>query len=432
LLPNANILLSGSGADRTVTVTPANGEQGIAVVTLTVTDGGGASSSTTFTVFVGFPSISSIARQIIATNTSTAAIPFMIGDDVTAADDLTLSVSSFDTNLIPVANIIFGGSGSNRTVTITPTADKAGFSTITIVVSDAGGLKATNTFTVTVRPLLGLLISEPFSYADDTAIADGSTPWISHSGTFGQTKVTGGKLLLTSTNSEDFNREFFPLFFPSTNGVVLYSSYKVRFFQRPSTGGDYFAHYKDDTAAGFRAKVFAASAGSESNSLRFGITHNLSTITTNLLHPTAIETNTEHTIVTRYDTGTGACALWVDPSAETDTSVSAPDNAGSITVFSFAFRQPTGAIGTFTVDDLKIGACYEDVAEVRYSLTVEVSGNDVKVRWPTAAVGYSLECNGDLNTTTWNPAGGNASVDGSDNVREFLGVTGSKFFRLVK
>ncbi len=432
LVPNANILVVGNGSGRTVTVTPADGEQGIAVITLTVTDGGGASSSTTFTVFVGFPSISSIARQIIATNTSTAPIPFTIGDDTTAADDLVLTATSFDTSLIPVANIVFGGSGSNRTVTITPTTDKAGFSTITIVVSDGGGLKATNSFTVTVRPLLGLLLDEPFTYPDDTGIADGSTPWINHSGTFGQTKVTGGKLLLISTNSEDFNREFFPLFFPPTNGVVLYSSYKVRFFQRPTAGGDYFAHYKDDTAAGFRAKVFASSAGSESNALRLGITLNLSTITTNLLHPTAIVTNTEHTVVTRYDIGTGACALWIDPSEETDTSVSSPDSTGAITVFSFAFRQPTGAIGTFTVDDLKIGACFGDVVEARPRLTIEVSGSDVKVRWPTSAVGYSLECNTDLNTTTWNPAGGTASVEGADNVREFLNVTGAKFFRLIK
>jgi len=430
LVPEANIVISGTGSDRTVTVTPAAGQQGTAAITLTVTDGDGASTSTVFSLFVGYPSISSIPRQIIVTNTSTGPVPFVIGDAETPAADLTLTVSSFDTNLIPVANILFGGSASNRTVTVTPAADQSGYSTLTVVVSD-GTLTATNRFTVTVRPQVGLLINEPFNYADDTALVGGTLDWINHSGTYGQTKVYGGKALMTFTNDEDFNREFIPLFFPPTNGWVLYSSFKVNFSQLPSSAGSYFAHYKDDSTLNFRSKVFACTQEAQEGALRLGITLNLSSIGTNALHPTAIATNTEHTVVTRYDLGTGWCTLWIDPVDENDVSVSAPDSTSAITVYSFAFRQAAG-IGTFTVDDLKIGTSFADVAERRYRLEItRVGENGVEISWPAAATGYVLQhATGVLGE--WQPYADQGSPSGGRMVVSLTGVSGNAFFRLAK
>jgi len=52
LVPNANIVFGGSGANRTVTVTPASGQTGTATITVTVTDGGGLNASDTFTLTV--------------------------------------------------------------------------------------------------------------------------------------------------------------------------------------------------------------------------------------------------------------------------------------------------------------------------------------------------------------------------------------------
>ncbi len=51
LVPNANIVLGGSGSSRTVTVTPASGQTGTATITLTVSDGS-LTASTSFTVTV--------------------------------------------------------------------------------------------------------------------------------------------------------------------------------------------------------------------------------------------------------------------------------------------------------------------------------------------------------------------------------------------
>ena len=60
-----------------------------------------------------------------------------MGDVETAAADLTVTGSSSNTALVPNANIVFGGSGANRTVTVTPAANQFGTATITVTVTDA-------------------------------------------------------------------------------------------------------------------------------------------------------------------------------------------------------------------------------------------------------------------------------------------------------
>ena len=76
------------------------------------------------------------------------------------AGSLTLSGSSSNPTLVPPANIVFGGSGSNRTVQITPAVNQTGTANISIVVNDGTGNTATNSFGLTVQagtPLAGTL-----------------------------------------------------------------------------------------------------------------------------------------------------------------------------------------------------------------------------------------------------------------------------------
>src|SRR6185295_9988115 len=54
--------------------------------------------------------------------------------------------------LVPLGNLVLGGSGANRTVTVTPAAGQSGTATITVTVSD-GTLSASNSFVVTVSTL---------------------------------------------------------------------------------------------------------------------------------------------------------------------------------------------------------------------------------------------------------------------------------------
>ena len=155
LVPNGNITFGGSGAARTVTVTPSTGLSGTATITVNVSDGSlTTSSSFVLTVTPGNtpPTISSIPDQVITQDTSTAAIPFTVGDLETPAGSLKVSGTSSNQVLVPDGNIMFGGGGSNRTVSVTAAPGQVGTTLITVSVSD-GQLNTNTTFTVTVNPL---------------------------------------------------------------------------------------------------------------------------------------------------------------------------------------------------------------------------------------------------------------------------------------
>ena len=153
LVPESNLVFSGSGSNRTLVVTPAPDLTGNVKLTVTVTDPGGLSSSTAFVLTVTNypPSISNIPDQHTPLATPTPPIPFIVSDPETPAGSLALSASSSNTNLLPVANIVFGGSGSNRTVTLTPLGPDPGVATVLVTVTDPNGRTATDSLLFTVE-----------------------------------------------------------------------------------------------------------------------------------------------------------------------------------------------------------------------------------------------------------------------------------------
>ena len=96
------------------------------------------------------PTLTQIADPSIDEDTATGALAFTIGDAETSASSLTVSGSSSNTSLVPNPNIVFGGSGANRTVTITPAANRNGTATITYSVND-GSTITSKTFLLTVN-----------------------------------------------------------------------------------------------------------------------------------------------------------------------------------------------------------------------------------------------------------------------------------------
>ncbi len=157
LIPDANLILGGAGTNRTVTVTPAGDANGGPVtVTLTVDDGATAVEST-FQVSVipenDPPTITAIASQSIDEDSSTDPLTFTIGDVDTSIGSLMVSAASSNQALIPDANLILGGTGPNRTVTVTPASDANGGPVIIgVSVQDSGG-GMTESFEVTVNPV---------------------------------------------------------------------------------------------------------------------------------------------------------------------------------------------------------------------------------------------------------------------------------------
>jgi CSLREA domain-containing protein len=107
----------------TITVNPVNDPP-----TVTLASGGSCSTSTT--------SVSGTMNLSLA--------------DVDSSGVLTLSATSSNQALVPVANIKFGGSGANRMVSIVPAAKKSGSATIAIIASDGTAKSSTTTIQVIV------------------------------------------------------------------------------------------------------------------------------------------------------------------------------------------------------------------------------------------------------------------------------------------
>ncbi len=117
------------------------------------------------------PTIGTIADLTIDEDTDTGPIPFTIGDPAEDVEKLTLSATSSNPALVPVANILFDETGANRTLTAIPANDQFGTTLITVTVSD-GTLSAQTSFTLTVtsqpEPVGGTL----YSLAADASVRD--------------------------------------------------------------------------------------------------------------------------------------------------------------------------------------------------------------------------------------------------------------------
>ncbi|MBC8002569.1 MAG: hypothetical protein H7X97_08275 [Opitutaceae bacterium] len=434
LVPDANIVFGGSGGSRTVTITPALGQQGETEITITVTDGNNNSAARKFLVRVGYPSITAIPNVTTASNTTSIDLTFTVGDGESLPGDLQLSATSSYAALIPDNNVIFGGSGASRTVRVTPAQGFTGNSTITVTVSD-GQLTATTTFIATVSPELGLILNETFTYPDGS-LADGIN-WLSHSGTTGNPLVISGRGFLAATNAVDVNRELLARPFGITNGHVFYASYKLDYQVLPSgNGGDYFSHFKDTGTANFRARSFALTNGAAAGKFRMGVANSAASVSGTNILVRDLATNTTHTVVVRYNPGTGECRLWVNPASEADVSAVSTDSSGGIDVDSFALRQNSG-IGALFLDDLKVGGSFATVYTAPVpSPTIGlslVSASTLQIAWTTNSAGYVLQSKGVIDTNvTWLAATETGSIVGTNNVVTVTIGETNRFFRLFK
>lgn len=163
LVPNGNIVISGTAPNCTAIITPAANGYGSTSITLTLSDNGTpmpAETATsvfnlTVTAVNDVPTISTIANKTTTEGTASSAIAFTIVDvDSTLSCTGGVVATSSNTTLIPDANIVFSGTAPNCTAVVTPIAVGNGTSTLTFTVTDNGtplpALTATTSFLMTV------------------------------------------------------------------------------------------------------------------------------------------------------------------------------------------------------------------------------------------------------------------------------------------
>jgi hypothetical protein len=124
---------------------------------VTAYDAGGVESIHSALIFTNvpgsylLPTVSPVPDQLIGRNASVGPIPLTIGSPQFPVAKLSLSGTSSNPALLPNGNILFGGVGSNKTVTALPNLGEVGVTLITLTVSD--GILSTNvSFQLTVDP----------------------------------------------------------------------------------------------------------------------------------------------------------------------------------------------------------------------------------------------------------------------------------------
>jgi hypothetical protein len=154
-------------------------------ITVRATDGDGQFVDATFTVTVApsnsAPTITSVADVTLPRNQSTAALAFTVGDVETAAGSLVVTATSSDQSKIGNSRIVLGGSGANRTVTVSSTPGAVlGPATITLTVSD-GTATAQTSFQVTVTPAAPTTTADSYTVAENgslnSAVGWWNTDW---------------------------------------------------------------------------------------------------------------------------------------------------------------------------------------------------------------------------------------------------------------
>ena len=156
LMPNPTVNYTNGSSTGTLTLRPSN-NVGTNIVTVIVSDSAGASVTNQFLAYIKdnnniLPTISGLTNITINEDATAGPLPFTIRDSQTVASNLTLRAVSSNPSLLPTNNLIFGLTGTNRTLTFTPVTNRFGSAAITLTVIDATFGLSNLTFIVTVNP----------------------------------------------------------------------------------------------------------------------------------------------------------------------------------------------------------------------------------------------------------------------------------------
>ncbi|MEZ6125747.1 MAG: Ig-like domain-containing protein [Planctomycetaceae bacterium] len=151
LFPDGSLVVTGTGAERRLTLTPAAGQIGTATITLSAGHGLGMATEA-FTVAVADAAqdvheIASIPDQVTSEDSFLALDIHLLA---AVPDDLHLNAWSADSTLLPASGIQFTGTGADRQLILAPAADRFGSTFVTVSAVNSAGQAVVRTFLLTV------------------------------------------------------------------------------------------------------------------------------------------------------------------------------------------------------------------------------------------------------------------------------------------
>lgn len=354
---------------------------GVAPIRVMATDADGNVTATWFyltvTAYNAPPTISSIPHTNTLVNTP-VTLEFTVGDDGPVGD-LMVTAESTNPALLPNSNVVLGGSGANRTLTLTPVAGATGVAPVEVTVTDGAFQTTTRRFTLMVRPSTGVVFNDFFTYPNGPLVVNSFGLWATHSGTANQVDVQDGWINITQNESEDVNAKLIGEPYEVASTAQLYSRFTLNYTELPILTGTYFAHFKDDGTFNFRARVWGVTNGAAPGKYRVGI-GNTSGTAPGEIFPMDLEPGVDYTVVTRIVVATGLSTLWINPSSEASPSVTDNAPVSPVALTSYAFRQAANE-GTLKLGDLIVGLSFADVVDVLQITGITLSGSSVIIQF---------------------------------------------------
>jgi hypothetical protein len=400
---NPSFAFSGSGASRTLQITP-NGIPDTfdaAPILVTATDPHGDVGVSWFLLTVSavnLPPTNSLT-SLKSTNTiagTPITIPFTVGDDHTAGS-ITVSGSSDNQTLVSNANVVPSGSGANRIVTITPNAGQLGIADIYVSVSDNDPTfpkTTTATIALTVRPNTNVVLVDHFSYDNSGALDTvSSNTWKHLSGPFAQMQLNSGVVTVdTFDNTENLQAALLGAPYTTNSAAVLYSSFIINMADTtklPLAAGTYFAIFNDGSGntANVEGRVMTGTNGAAPGLYRVGIA-NLGSVATNAaMFPQDLLPTTNYVVVMKLVVSNGFSTIWVNPvngessPSVSDTTVVPPGSLFNMS--QFELRESGANGGSINVSKVRVGKTFDSVFP---SPQIQTIGGQTVVTWSDPTV----------------------------------------------
>src|SRR6202000_1926945 len=122
------------------------------------------------------PAISTPANTNTPLNTP-VTVPFTVSDESDSASNLVVTAAVDSASGLELASAVVGGSGTNRTVTVTPVANADGVGTVDLSVTHTNGTTVNTSFAVMVLTNYAVF-DDHFDYFDGSIFSVSDNVWL--------------------------------------------------------------------------------------------------------------------------------------------------------------------------------------------------------------------------------------------------------------
>lgn len=429
----ASVSILGGGANEQVYVT-AGGTAGNATVEVTVTDENGDAAQRTFNVTVlpqTFPpTVSTPANTNTPLNTA-VAVPFTIGDLSAPVSTLTVAGAVDAVSVNVLASVAFGGSGANRTVTVTPVTGADGVGIVDLSVTDMNGTTVTTSFAVVVLTNRAVF-DDHFDYLDGSLFAGSDRVWLRRGNIqpVGLGVLTQAAHIVSGAANDNSYAALVGAPYATGSRSVIYITFTGNWTAAPTANsGSIVALANNSTLSSPQVCLIGSApdiALDGNFNLRIGNGGGYT------VYPVDLVPGIPYKITARYDVDFATATLWIDATNESDTSVTnitANDVTAPVAVSLVDLNQ-NGNTGTLSLDDLKVSVV------IRPQITsISIVGNNVQIDF-AAGMGDGTSDFGVTSTTDitipFSDVSASITSLGGGVFRVTLPVSGSQSYYQVK